>query len=126
MDHRWESAIPNPRSVVSQSWRMACPKRHLGAVAEVPRVSGGVYCHGDRYWLVTVRCAHFAVAADDPVHSLAIIPDSKTQASRYGVDIPTERNPVILRDYPETFYSLGCLFSVMKFRLRHRAQTMEH
>src|SRR5262245_11665562 len=75
---------------------MACPKRHLGAVAEVPRVSGGVYCHGNRDGLVTVHCAHFAAAADDPVHSIARIPDSKTQTSCCRVDIPTERNPVIL------------------------------
>src|SRR5678815_4148429 len=96
MVQRWESTIRDTHSVVSQSWWMACPKRPLDAVAEVPRVSSGVYSHGNWCWLITVHCAHCAAAADDPVHSLAIIPDNKTQASRYGVDISTERNPVIL------------------------------
>ena len=31
-----------------------------------------------------------------------------------------------LRGYPGTFYGLGCLFSVMKFRVGYRAQTLEH
>ena len=41
-------------------------------------------------------------------------------------DAPGALLVVTLRGYPETFSSLSRLFSIMEFRLRHRAEALEH
>jgi hypothetical protein len=55
-------------------------------------------------------------------------PDAPVQSLLYRRKAHAEGSPLCgpVRGYPKTFYGLGGLFSVMKFRVGHGAEAMKH